>query len=80
MRSVAERCDPLLYADRERCETLALRLAGLSPSVEELVRYWTEFTGDNSPQTPRFMPDAWTWLNRLVRAGTAADWCLLLEG
>jgi hypothetical protein len=80
VRGIVDKCDPFLCADKQDCQTLTLRLDGVSPSAEELVRYWSAFTGDNSAEALQFMPDAWNWLNRLVRSGAGADWCLLLEG
>jgi hypothetical protein len=71
---------PLLCGDAAEVAALAARLEGLTPSSDELSRYWVEFTGDNTPEAPRFMADGWDWLMRLVRAGPRADWCVLFEG
>ena len=72
--------DPLLCAQSAEVEALADRLGSLTPSSDELSRYWVEFTGEDTPEADQFMTDAWGWLTRLVRAGTQSDWCVLLEG
>ena len=72
--------DPLLCAQSAEVDALADRLGSLTPSSDELSRYWVEFTGEDTPEADQLMTDAWGWLKRLVRAGTQSDWCVLLEG
>ncbi|HLY05399.1 MAG TPA: hypothetical protein VKR31_06600 [Rhizomicrobium sp.] len=79
IQDIVDRYDPLLCANGAECEVLARRLNGFSPSTEELVQYWSEMAGETE-EASQFMPDAWAWLNRLVRSGTQSDWCLLFEG
>ena len=79
-RPLIEKHNPLLCAQTAESEAVNARLGGLSPSSAELVRFWTEYTGDESPEAFQFMPDAWNWFSRLVHAGTRSAWCLLLDG
>lgn len=72
--------DPLLCGETAEVAAFAAQLEGLTPSSDELSRYWVELTGDNTPEAGVFMADGWDWLMRLVRAGTRSDWCVLLEG
>jgi hypothetical protein len=72
--------DPMLCAEAAEVEAFAARLDSLRPTSDELSRYWTEFTGEDTPEALRFMTDAWGWLARLAGAGACADWCILLEG
>jgi len=71
--------DPLLCAPAAEMAQLVARLEGLNPTPDELARYWREFTAD-APEAAQFMADAWSWLNRVARAGMDADWCVVLEG
>ena len=80
LRQFLQLSDPLLCAQSAEVEALADRLGSLAPSSDELSRYWVEFTGEDTLEAGQFMMDAWGWLTRFVRAGTQADWCVLLEG
>jgi hypothetical protein len=80
VRRLVEMHAPMLCARGAEATALAPRLDALNPSSEELARYWTEFTGENVPEAPQFMTDAFGWLTRLAHAGAGADWCVLFEG
>jgi hypothetical protein len=80
MQGLLKTHDPLLCGEKAEVTALAAQLEGLTPSSDELSRYWIEFTGDNIPEAGQFMAEGWDWLKRLVRAGTCADWCILFEG
>ena len=80
LRQFLQLSDPLLCAQAAEVEALADRLGSLAPSSDDLSRYWVEFTGEDTLEAGQFMMDAWGWLTRFVRAGTQADWCVLLEG
>jgi hypothetical protein len=80
VRRLVETHAPMLCAPGADATAFALRLDALNPSSEELARYWTEFTGENVPEAPQFMTDAFGWLTRLAHAGADADWCVLFEG
>lgn|SRR5262245_20414688 len=80
VRRFVEMNDPLLCARANEVSALAIRLEELNPASNELVRYWREFTGDDTPEAPKFMADGWSWLTRVAGAGGHADWCIVLCG
>src|SRR5262245_902887 len=78
VRSLVENCDPLICASRTDAAAAAEALAGVTATDAELDQYWLEFTGEEIDAG--VMRAALDWLRRVLLAGKAADWTIILEG
>ena len=78
VRTLVEDRDPLVCANRAEAAAAVEALAGVAATDAELSEYWLEFTGEEIDAG--VMRAALDWLRRVLLAGKASDWTIILEG
>lgn len=73
-----EAWQPMLSASPEEAAAALAKLEEIRPSNAELAAFWEEFNEEAAPDAIDFMAAGWNWLERLLRAGADAEWCVLV--
>jgi hypothetical protein len=72
--------DPLLMADDDTLAAFRAALDRLALEDAARLRFWQEWTGDETEDAAEALRAGWAWIAALAEAAGPGQWALLLEG